>query len=510
MCMENFNMIQIDPRPLHTISPYLTMQFAEPLSNADSSIDAAWDYVAGQWQPSTVEIIRKLAPPMIRWGGCFSSYYHWQEAVGPRHERRPMLNLTWEGVYSNQVGTAEIAELCRTVGAEPLFCVNFESDGRRNWARPRPDMDRLGTAQEAAEWVAYCNQPDHPLRRQHGYPLPWNIRYWQLGNETSYAYPEATGCHKRVRDGFCCSENIAALRRFSDAMRRVDPTLKLLAWGDDDWAPRLCEEAGEKFDLVAFHCHYSYPADGSRGPLCNLDYRRDPDAAWAALMKTHAEVDRKLFRMTEQVRPFGKRLAMTEGHYSLVGRNRGDILSTWAAGVAYARIMNTILRHSDLLDIATCADFFGNRWQVNAILLPTPVWSGTPFLMPVGQVMALFGQHTGRYAVSTSCSDSDIDVTASCDGDRIFLHLVNTSAHRAVRLPLAVQGRTIREATVWEIAADPLLEIMEHTAAQLEPLQRPLSNGVYSLPAAGVAAIELDLMPDRSPAEAYFPTSVLA
>ena len=144
-------MIQIDPRPLHAISPYLTMQFAEPLGNADSSIDAAWDYVAEQWQPSTVEIIRKLAPPMIRWGGCFSSYYHWQEAVGPRHERRPMLNLTWEGVYSNQVGTAEIADLCRTVGADPLFCVNFESDGRRNWARPRPDMDRLGTAQEAAE-----------------------------------------------------------------------------------------------------------------------------------------------------------------------------------------------------------------------------------------------------------------------------------------------------------------------------------------------------------------------
>ena len=225
---------------------------------------------------------------------------------------------------------------------------------------------------------------------------------------------------------------------------------------------------------------------------------------------TRDEVDRKIAHLAEQVRPCGKRLAMTEGHYIVPGRNRGDVLSTWAAGVAYARILNVFERHCDILEIATCADFFGNRWQVNAILLPTPVWSGTPFLMPVGQVMALFGQHTGRYAVSTSCSDSDIDVTASCDGDRIFLHLVNTSAHRAVRLPLAVQGRTIREATVWEIAADPLLEIMEHTAAQLEPLQKPLSNGVYSLPAAGVAAIELDLMPDRSPAEAYFPTSVLA
>ena len=242
-------------------------------------------------------------------------------------------------------------------------------------------------------------------------------------------------------------------------------------------------------------------ADGSRGPLCNLDYRRDPDAAWAALMETHAEVDRKLSRMTEQVRPFDKRLAMTEGHYSLVGRNRGDILSTWAAGVAYARILNTIHRHSDLLDIATCADFFGNRWQVNAILLPTPVWSGTPFLMPVGRVMALFGGHTGKYAIPARCSERDVDVTASLDGDRLFLHLVNTSARHSVRLPLAVQGRTIRNAVVREIAADPMLEIMEETAAQLEPVRRPIADNVYTLPAAGVAAIELELNPVPPAAE---------
>lgn len=503
-------MILIDPHPLHTISPYLTMQFAEPLGTADASIDAAWDYVAEQWQPEAVKIIRKLAPPMIRWGGCFSSYYHWKEAVGPRDKRRPILNLTWEGIFSNQVGTAEIAELCRTVGAEPLFCVNFESDGRQNWANPRPDINRLGTAQEAAEWVAYCNQPDHPLRREHGFPSPWNIRYWQLGNETSYSYPEATGCHKRVRDGFNCQENIATLRRFSAAMRQVDPTLRLIAWGDDDWAPQLCQEAGESFDLVAFHCHYNYPADGSRGPLCNLDYRLDPDATWATLMETHVEVDQKLNQIAEQVHPFGKRLAMTEGHYTLAGRNRGDILSTWAAGVAYARILNTIHRHSDILDIATCADFFGNRWQVNALMLPTPIWSGTPFLMPVGQVMALFGNHTGTYAISVRCSNSDVDVTASLDGDRIFLHLVNTSAHHAVHLPLTVQGRTIREAVAHEIVADPLLEIMEHSAAQLEPVKRAIPDGVYYLPAAGVAVIELDLAPVSSSSRLNSSTSVLS
>lgn len=486
-------MIQIIPETGPPLSPYLYMQFAEPLGNADASIDAAWNSLEENWQEPAIEIIRKLAPPMIRWGGCFSSYYHWQEAVGPREKRLPILNLTWEGVFSNQVGTAEIVQLCRRVGAEPLFCVNFESDGRKNWAFPRPDLNRLGTAGEAAEWVAYCNDPDHPLRRAHGDPAPYHIRYWQLGNETSYGYPEATGSHRRVRDGFSCRENIAALKRFSDAMRATDSSLKLIAWGDDDWAPQVCEEAGDRFDLIAFHCHYNYPADGSRGAIGGNGYRRDPDATWACLMATRDEVDRKIAHLAEQVRPCGKRLAMTEGHYIVPGRNRGDVLSTWAAGVAYARILNVFERHCDILEIATCADFFGNRWQVNAVMLPTPVWSGRPFLMPVGQVMALYRNHTGKHAVPASCSDPDVDLTASIDGDRIFLHLVNTAPGRAVRLPIAVVNRTIRKATAWEISADPMLEVIEPTAARIEPVARRIENGVYTLPAAGVAAIELDL-----------------
>jgi alpha-L-arabinofuranosidase len=39
-----------------------------------------------------------------------------------------MFNLHWGGIESNQVGTDEFVDLCRRVGAEPLVCVNFESD----------------------------------------------------------------------------------------------------------------------------------------------------------------------------------------------------------------------------------------------------------------------------------------------------------------------------------------------------------------------------------------------
>ena len=105
--------ICIDPTPKHTISPYLFMQFAEPLGTADASVDAGWDALNNCWHQKLIEKIRELGPTMIRWGGCFASYYHWREAVGPRESRIPMHNLCWDGIYHNQVGTAEVAELCR-------------------------------------------------------------------------------------------------------------------------------------------------------------------------------------------------------------------------------------------------------------------------------------------------------------------------------------------------------------------------------------------------------------
>ena len=102
------------------VSPYLAMQFMEPLGAADSSVDAGWDYVCERWHGDLLDTVRSLAPGMIRWGGCFASYYHWREGVGPMAERKPMLNLCWGGLYSNHVGTREFVSFCREVGAEPL------------------------------------------------------------------------------------------------------------------------------------------------------------------------------------------------------------------------------------------------------------------------------------------------------------------------------------------------------------------------------------------------------
>src|SRR6185295_12964253 len=147
--------IVVDPVPLFELSPYLYMQFMEPLGATDGSVEAAWDHASDRWREDVLAVTRELAPTMMRWGGIFVDFYRWREGVGPRSQRPAMLNLLWGGIESNQVGTAEFVDLCKTVGAEPLICVNFESDGRQQYVKAN-DSIRTADAQEAAAWVAYC------------------------------------------------------------------------------------------------------------------------------------------------------------------------------------------------------------------------------------------------------------------------------------------------------------------------------------------------------------------
>ncbi len=84
--------LAVDPAPRHEISPYLFMQFMEPLGEADPSVEAGWDFLKDCWRPDFVAATRELAPTLIRWGGIFSSYYRWKEGVGPFNRRKTMLN----------------------------------------------------------------------------------------------------------------------------------------------------------------------------------------------------------------------------------------------------------------------------------------------------------------------------------------------------------------------------------------------------------------------------------
>ena len=496
-------MLKISLNKKHEISPYIYMQFLEPLSSADPSVDIAWDYINDCWKPMLLEKLTELNPTMIRFGGCFASYYHWKEGVGPREKRPWMINLHWDGVYSNQVGTDELVDLCRHTNAEPLVVVNTESDGRMEWAYPKPGMDRFGTSEEAAEWIDYCNNPDNKLRKSHGIDKPYNIKWWQIGNETNYGYVPTYYGKDRMTDrtlchGYNLDKAAEVTYRFAKEMHKADPSVNLIAWGDpknketENWATKMCETSGEYISHIAFHHHFGSGLPDS--PLRGTDYRNDPDLTWHHLLNACHSLDEKLTMLKEDIKPYGKRLAMTEGHFGVPGRNRNEVLSTWGAGVAYARLLNVIERHTDVLDIATMADFFGNRWQVNAIMLYTQGDTRNAYLQPVGRVMSLFRHHIGKYALDVDFGEG-IDATASLseDGKKVFVHMANLNRTLAKNVEIKIDGKEIKKITAYEVACDSTTEITNLNPDVFNPVTSEVKGNTYTIGSAGVSALEIEI-----------------
>jgi alpha-L-arabinofuranosidase len=472
------SVLSVDPTPRFDLSPYLFMQFMEPLGTTDGSVAAAWDFKTNRWRPDVIQATQELAPTMIRWGGCFSSYYRWKEAVGPRDQRTPMINLLWGGIETNQVGTAEFVNFCRQVKADPLMSVNFESDGRKGWMKDPFGSVRCGDAREAGEWVDYCNNPKNSLRLSHGHKDPLRIPFWQIGNETSYS-----------RRGFDCETAATKTVEFAKSMRKADPSIKIVGWGDSGWARRMIEVAGEHLQYIAIHHMFRPDREQKDSPLQGTEYRKDPARTWAHLMKAYEAHEQKIKNACEQVKGLGIPLALTECHFALPGRNRCEVLSSWAAGVSYARFMNVHLRYGELLKIGTLADFCGTRWQVNAVMIPVP--RGKAFLMPVAKVMKFYREHMGDSFLQIRHVPDDLDVAASRRDSTIILHVINTKRQRSITVDLGVEGHDIKSGKIYEMSTDPEFEVIAANPDPLVPKVKRLNDRNWTFPPASVSAVEL-------------------
>ena len=480
------NAIVIDPKPLFEISPYLYMQFMEPLGVADSSVEACWDYDIDDWRKDFVAVVKDLAPGSIRWGGLYSRYYRWREGVGPAKERPRMRNYVWGGFETNRVGTHEFVDFCRRVGAEPLYCVNFLGDGVRRYR----DDGRIGDATEAADWVSYANDPDNAERKRHGVNQPYNIKLWQLGNETSYG-----------QNSFSRDQAIAHTIEFAQAMRARDPSIELIGWGDRGgkpdpalWAGEMLKRAGEHLNYIAIHLMQSPGRPDSILP--GMRYQRDPERAWHELLDISERLEKRISELEQVIDAQGAKagIAVTEGHLSIPPRTN-PILCEWLSAGYHARSMNIYQRHGAKVKIATGADFAGCRWTVNAVMLQVP--RGISYLMPVGSVMRLFQRHNGKHGVAVKTAPPGLDIAASRTADRVFLHVANLEYRRSVEATFQVAGRNMTGGRVFEIAPeDPRQWVGEDQPDAFAPQERALAPAgawTWRFPARSVSAVELSL-----------------
>src|SRR5205823_4336536 len=61
------------------------------------------DNVAGL-DPEIIAMAKAMKSPLLRFGGNFTSAYHWKDGIGPRDKRVSMLNISWGTPEYNTVG----------------------------------------------------------------------------------------------------------------------------------------------------------------------------------------------------------------------------------------------------------------------------------------------------------------------------------------------------------------------------------------------------------------------
>src|SRR5262249_20481909 len=177
---------------------------------------------------------RELHPAFLRWpGGNVAQDYHWRWGVGPRDRRITWTNLSWRNEPEpSDFGTDEYLRLCHRLGAQPAITVNVEGRG--------------ATVEEAAAWVEYCNGPASSkygaMRAADGHPEPYGVHFWELGNEIWGSWVRGHS------DAETYARNVV---RYQAAMRAVDPTIRLIAVGDNDldWDRTVLRRAGAVVDL---------------------------------------------------------------------------------------------------------------------------------------------------------------------------------------------------------------------------------------------------------------------
>ena len=181
--------------------------------------------------------LKRLRIPCLRWpGGCFADEYHWMDGIGPKENRKEMVNTHWGGVVeNNHFGTHEFFDLCEILGTEPYICGNVGS----------------GSVREMSEWVEYMTfdgeTPMTELRKKNGREKPWRLKYFGVGNEN-------WGGGGRMRAEFYADQ----FNRYNLYARDYgDNRLYRIACGPRNdnyhWTEVLMQQAGMHMDGLALH-----------------------------------------------------------------------------------------------------------------------------------------------------------------------------------------------------------------------------------------------------------------
>ncbi|MHC4619058.1 MAG: alpha-L-arabinofuranosidase C-terminal domain-containing protein [Planctomycetota bacterium] len=402
----------------------------------------------------TLKLLRELNAPIYRWpGGNFVSAYDWRDGIGERDKRPPRKNPAWTGVEHNDFGLDEFIVFCREVGAEPLVVVN----------------SGFGDHHSAAEEVEYANGPaDTPMgkrRAENGHREPYNVKWWGIGNEM----------YGKWQHGYMSLEHYAQKHNwFAKAMRKVDPSIKLVAVGDTGkWSRGMLGSCADYMDLISEHFYR-----GKRESV--IEHVGQTVDAIRSKVEAHHSYREKI----ESLKGKDIRIALDEWNYW----HRPYVYEYGELGCRYtlqdalgvAAGLQEMIRNSDMIFMANYAQ------TVNVIGCIKTTKTEAAFAT-TGLSLKLYRRHFGTLPVAVTGNTEPLDVAAAWTADRkaLTVGIVNPTAHE-YSIAMDLKGaRPTRAGTAWVIAgSDPMAYNEPGKAPKVVIEERQLSGTVSELKAA--------------------------
>jgi alpha-N-arabinofuranosidase len=236
-------------------------------------------------------------------------------------------------------------------------------------------------------------------------------------------------------------------------MRAVDPTIELIAVGDNDmvWNRTVLGRAGELIDHLAIH-HY-YGRQQMNGDARNL----------MARPLFHERFYKDVEKLIREVAP-GRtiRLDINEWGLDLPEARQHSM----EAALYGARLMNVFERSSPLVAMTAESDLV-NGWPGGIIQASGP----RVFVTPLYYVNQLYNSHLGRERLKVTIEGPTFDTSKegagvpvldavasrSADGSELYLKVVNTAPTSAVTTAFDLRGVDVRPEGEWHVLTAPRL-----------------------------------------------------
>ena len=407
-----------------------------------------------------LEKCKELNPPIVRFpGGTVTNIYHWQDHIGPVNERKKGNNLIWDGRMCHEFGTAEFVKYCREIGAEPMICINISS----------------GSLQEAADWVEYCNGTGDTyyanLRRSHGYEEPFNVKYWEIGNE-NYCEPDL--------GGFTAESYTRVACEYGKYLKLTDHSIRLIFTGHPyptcRWNRVLLDKVYSMCDYLSMHYfHYEAP---------DYDEIKKFEKYFLVPMEAILDEYNEKEVKDDYFYPCYKRsapikFALNEWNlwYKITDREAGFGLQCkyeWKAALWVAEFLNLLIRHSHHIEIANMA-------QMVNVMAPIIATEEGSYRQTTFYPLRNFRRECAGYLadVSYECEGLDISATVGEDGS-YTVFAVNT-----LPTPLSLGfEKTVEQISVCHCDDLNLINSMEKDVVEeyeKSPMEKEVEVPPYSI-----------------------------